>query len=216
MRHLSWGFAIVVVLLGVESREDRRLAVDREPRGVKVAMLTGDNRATAERIGAVPEVVVAAQAVGGAAVLPWSRGVERSAAARRMKPQARKAISAGSKARSRRGSQSDTQIPLWPCCFHLRGQARSGEPISPIDVMTLPKLSGSGLPASLFKSGFGSNRSMCDGPPSMNRKIQLFAVARFCATFAASGLDTGAAEAAERPSRAFSATESWRAGITYA
>ena len=25
------------------------------------------------------------------------------------------------------GSQSETQIPLWPCCFHFRCEARSGD-----------------------------------------------------------------------------------------
>ena len=38
------------------------------------------------------------------------------------------------------GSQSDTQIPLWPCCFHLRREASSGERPSPIGVMTGLKL----------------------------------------------------------------------------
>ena len=25
------------------------------------------------------------------------------------------------------GSQSETQIPLWPCCFHFRREASNGE-----------------------------------------------------------------------------------------
>ena len=34
------------------------------------------------------------------------------------------------------GSQSLTQVPLWPCCFHWRLLARIGESNSPIAVMT--------------------------------------------------------------------------------
>ncbi len=75
------------------------------------------------------------------------------------------------------GSQSETQIPLWPCCFHFRCEARSGERPSPIGVMTGLKLGGNGWPASRFTSGLGSNVSIWLGPPSMNRKITLRAVA---------------------------------------
>ena len=75
------------------------------------------------------------------------------------------------------GSQSETQIPLWPCCFHFRREASSGERPSPIGVITGLKLGGSGWPASRFSSGLGSNVSMWLGPPSMNRKITLRAVA---------------------------------------
>ena len=75
------------------------------------------------------------------------------------------------------GSQSETQIPLWPCCFHFRCEASSGERPSPIGVITGLKLGGSGWPASRFSSGLGSNVSMWLGPPSMNRKMTLLAVA---------------------------------------
>ena len=75
------------------------------------------------------------------------------------------------------GSQSETQIPLWPCCFHFRCEARSGARPSPIGVITGLKLGGSGLPASRLSSGLGSNVSMWLGPPSMNRKMTLRAVA---------------------------------------
>ena len=76
------------------------------------------------------------------------------------------------------GSQSETQIPLWPCCFHFRREARSGARPSPIGVITGLKLGGSGLPARRLSSGLGSNVSMWLGPPSMNRKITLRAVRR--------------------------------------
>ena len=39
------------------------------------------------------------------------------------------------------------------------------------------KLGGSGWPASRFSSGLGSKMSMWLGPPSMNRKITLLALA---------------------------------------
>src|SRR5881394_3479171 len=38
------------------------------------------------------------------------------------------------------GNQSDTQMPLLPCYFQVRLDASSGEPDSPIAVMTGPKL----------------------------------------------------------------------------
>src|SRR3954462_4385935 len=41
--------------------------------------------------------------------------------------------------RDRCGSQSETHVPLSPCCFHVRLDASSGAPASPIAVMTLPK-----------------------------------------------------------------------------
>ena len=34
------------------------------------------------------------------------------------------------------GSQSLTHSPLWPCCFHLRCDARSGDLNSPIEVIS--------------------------------------------------------------------------------
>ena len=76
------------------------------------------------------------------------------------------------------GSQSEIQIPLWPCCFHFRRDAKSGARPSPIGVITGLKLGGSGFPASRLSSGLGSNVSMWLGPPSMNRKITLRAVLR--------------------------------------
>src|SRR5436305_9735004 len=44
-------------------------------------------------------------------------------------------------------------------------------------VITGLKLGGNGWPASRFTSGLGSNVSMWLGPPSMNRKITLRALA---------------------------------------
>ena len=53
----------------------------------------------------------------------------------------------------------------------------SGDPASPIGVITGWKLAGNGFPASSLSLGFGSNRSRLLGPPSMNRKITLLALA---------------------------------------
>ena len=86
------------------------------------------------------------------------------------------------------GYQSDTHSPLSPCCANFLRLAMSVLPPTPIGVNTLPKLGGSGSPACLVNSGFGSNRSMWLGPPSMNRKMTLFAFASKCGILGASGL----------------------------
>src|SRR5262249_21215378 len=48
-------------------------------------------------------------------------------------------------------------------------------------------LSGSGLPFHFSSAGFGSKRSICDGPPTMNMKMMDFARGSKCGFFAASG-----------------------------
>ena len=85
------------------------------------------------------------------------------------------------------GSQSLTHRPLCPCCRHARLLGRIGESNSPIAVMTRPKLGGIGLPASSSSAGFGSNVSRCEGPPSMNKKITLFAFGATCGLRGRSG-----------------------------
>src|SRR3954471_16382370 len=97
------------------------------------------------------------------------------------------------------GSQSEIQRPPWPCCFHSRLQPRIGEPYSPIAVMTLAKLSGIGLPASLFTIGLGSNKSIWLGPPSMKRKMTLFALAGKRAGRGDNGESAGAPSAEAPP-----------------
>src|SRR5215831_14073433 len=89
---------------------------------------------------------------------------------------------------ARCGSRSETSRPDWPCLENLRVLARSG--VSPlVNWLTgLPKLSGSGLPCHLARSGFGSNRSTWLGPPTMNVKITDLALASWCGFLAASGL----------------------------
>jgi hypothetical protein len=75
-------------------------------------------------------------------------------------------------------------------------------PPVPIGVMTRPKLSGSGCPARLRSSGFGSNVSRWLGPPSMNRKMTDFALAGKCVGFGANGeaVRSSAAAIADRAS----------------
>jgi hypothetical protein len=69
------------------------------------------------------------------------------------------------------GSQSETQIPLCPCCFQVRFEGMSVLFEVPMAVTTLPNDAGMGCPASFSRVGFGSKRSMWLGPPSM--KIQM-------------------------------------------
>src|SRR6185503_2284266 len=73
------------------------------------------------------------------------------------------------------GYQSEIQRPPFPYRAHFRFDARSGALYSPIAVRTGLKLGGSGFPASSFSFGLGSNVSIALGPPSINRKITLFA-----------------------------------------
>src|SRR6058998_153321 len=56
---------------------------------------------------------------------------------------------------------------------------------------------GIGRPFSLSSRGFGSNVSICEGPPSMKRKITDFALGAKCGDFGARGFvpGGGAAEA---------------------
>src|SRR5687768_11162035 len=67
-----------------------------------------------------------------------------------------------------------------------------GESNSPMEVMTRPKLGGIGLPASSARSGLGSKRSMWEGPPSMKRKMTLFALGGWIGFFGARGLANAA------------------------
>src|SRR5262249_14123531 len=85
------------------------------------------------------------------------------------------------------GYQSDTQMPLCPCCFHWRWVPISVLLLVPIAVMTLPNDVGMGWPASLCNSGLGSKRSRWLGPPSMKSQITDFAVGLWCGCFGASG-----------------------------
>ena len=80
-------------------------------------------------------------------------------------------------------------MPALPCCFQTLGQPKSGDLLSPMEVMTLPKLSGRGLPASLLSKGLGSNKSIWLGPPSMKRKITDLALAKCWGILEESGFE---------------------------
>ena len=66
--------------------------------------------------------------------------------------------------------------------------------------------SGSGWPWSLFSIGFGSNRSIWLGPPSMKMKIHAFAFGVVWFGFGESGFTPGTAPYPSRPSSAVSAS----------
>ena len=94
------------------------------------------------------------------------------------------------------GYQSETQMPLWPCCFQARFDGISVLPPVPMAVMGLPNDAGSGWPASRSSSGLGSNRSTWLGPPSMNTQITDMALGAKWGAFGASGSSNGAVVAA--------------------
>src|SRR5215210_5834645 len=90
-------------------------------------------------------------------------------------------------------------MPLLPCFLNLR--VLGSRPESPLVnwLGNLPRLSGSGLPRHFSRSGFGSNRSSGDGPPTMNMKMTDLALASKCGFLGARGLvDVGAAAASRR------------------
>src|SRR2546430_2735479 len=69
------------------------------------------------------------------------------------------------------GYQSDTQMPLLPCCLKVRFDGISELEAVPIAVIGRPNDSGIGWPASLSSSGLGSKRSRWLGPPSMKSQM---------------------------------------------
>ena len=55
--------------------------------------------------------------------------------------------------------QSETQMPLWPCCLNVRCDGMSALVAVPMAVMGRPNEAGMGWPASFSNVGLGSNRS---------------------------------------------------------
>src|SRR5690348_14204604 len=76
------------------------------------------------------------------------------------------------------GYQSETHMPLCPYCFQVRCDGIKVLDAVPIAVITFPKDSGTGCPASRVNSGLGSKISRWLGPPSINSQITDFAVGR--------------------------------------
>src|SRR5258708_3340919 len=74
------------------------------------------------------------------------------------------------------GYQSETQMPLCPCCLKVRSDGMMALLPVPIAVVTVPNDAGIGLPASDSRAGLGSNVSTWLGPPSMNSQMTDFAV----------------------------------------
>src|SRR5947209_533118 len=95
------------------------------------------------------------------------------------------------------GSQSETQIPLSPCCFQVRLEGIRVLLAVPMAVITFPNEAGMGCPANFSRVGLGSNVSMWLGPPSMNSQITDFAVGLKCGCLGANGSTTVAPDALE-------------------
>src|SRR5438093_10509785 len=86
---------------------------------------------------------------------------------------------------ARCGKSSLIGRPLSPYCRNLHGD------LSKLVVAlncTRGFANGNGLPSSRVNSGFGSNVSTCETPPTMKRKMIRFARAAKCGKLAASGL----------------------------
>ena len=90
------------------------------------------------------------------------------------------------------GSQSLTQIPLWPCCFQARFEAEQRRARFAHRGDDLPKLAGSGLPASSLSFGLGSKVSRWTRPAFHEEEDHAFGAGR--------KLRAGAAAAAAWPS----------------
>src|ERR1700722_9536130 len=74
------------------------------------------------------------------------------------------------------GSNSLTAVPAWPYCLNDHGDPSR----LPVFVRSSFGFSnGNGLPMSFVSRGFGANKTTCDGPPDMNRKIMRFALAAY-------------------------------------
>src|SRR5689334_2813220 len=72
------------------------------------------------------------------------------------------------------GSRSLISRPDLPCFWNLNGD---GSRLVVCVRISLGCSNGSGLPAYSTSLGLGSNRSTCDGPPDMNRKMTRLALA---------------------------------------
>src|SRR5438445_6505891 len=75
------------------------------------------------------------------------------------------------------GNSSLTSMPDWPCFLNLYGVPSR---LSVLVRISLGISNGSGLPDSALRRGLGSNRSTCEGPPDMKRKMTRLALAGRC------------------------------------
>src|SRR5579863_1716411 len=83
------------------------------------------------------------------------------------------------------GKSSLTAVPHWPYCLNDHGEP------SRLPVLVRSSFgfsNGNGLPMSFVRRGFGSNKSTCDGPPDMNRKMMRFALAAYGGGLTSRGL----------------------------
>src|SRR5260370_35267420 len=88
------------------------------------------------------------------------------------------------------GNSSLTSAPHWPCFRKSNGEGRT---LSLILKTVVGGLKGRDWPLSFCSRGLGSKVSICDGPPSINRKITDFAFGAKCGVLGASGFTPVAA-----------------------
>src|SRR5205807_5474125 len=97
---------------------------------------------------------------------------------------------------ARLGKRAEISSPDRPCLRKANGEAISLPSVAFMNWSGSPwalKLGGRGWPLSLVSAGLGSKVSRWLGPPVMNRKITLLALAGKCGFRGASGLDAPAA-----------------------
>src|SRR5262245_55112107 len=103
---------------------------------------------------------------------------------------------------ARFGIRSEISMLLLPCLANLRVLGRMTSPPVVNWLLGRPVDSGSGLPAHLARSGFGSKMSIWLGPPTMNMKMTRLAFGSKCGSLAASGLPGEPGGVSPRASRA--------------
>ena len=100
------------------------------------------------------------------------------------------------------GKISLTQAPLSPCRLNAKGEPMRLPPRRGNET-TLGPAKGSGFPVSRFRTGLGSNVSICEGPPNMKSMMTRLARGAKCGGRRARGFTPAAIESsANRADRA--------------
>src|SRR6476660_6566559 len=87
------------------------------------------------------------------------------------------------------GNRSLTSRPLWPYFLNLKGDGNA----APVFRSVLMYSPGNGLPAYFSSDGFGSNESMCEGPPLRKKCTTRLALPGNCGDRVANGFTFAAA-----------------------